>query len=196
MKKPSCLVWICSIIVAVVAVAVWRFYPVEKFEVVSIEAIVEERKQFEEMHPLNFEADNIADREKLINDLRERNRSYAEHSQWNGKTIVVHGYWNSPFEGFSISNKTSDQDEKFLLMKPAPDFKIPRSTFSRYIPSFFQNSAPYVRQDDCVKITGVYRATGYKGHWGLMDSVEWLEFHQIERWDQARQRWQRVYSWY
>jgi len=188
MKKISRSIWICSVIVIVVIVAASvLFFHGEDLEVVSVETIVREREQFEAMHPLKSEF-GIERRRK---ELEDRERSYAAHSKWNGKTIIVYGYWNSPFEGFSISNKTSNQDEKFLLMKPSPDFQLPISTFTRILPRFLQRPEAYALQDDFVKMTGVYNATGH----GTFEWSSGLEFHKIERWDRVNRCWQRVYSW-
>jgi hypothetical protein len=196
MKKISRSIWfgMAIVIVAIVAASVLFFHG-DDVEVVTVETIVSEREQFEAMHPLKSKPDTKVETEKFIQELSDRNRSYAATSKWNGKIIAVQGYWNSPFEGCSISNKTSDQDEEYLLMNPGSDFQLPRSTISRFLPRFLQHSQAFVMQDDFVKITGVYHATNYNGHWGLMESTSWLEFHKIERWDQSNRRWQRVYSW-
>lgn len=190
MQKRSRSFWIGSTIFgAVVVAAALRFYPSEEFEVASIEAIVNERKHFDAMHPLKNKIDAEEDNEKVIKEHSDRNQAFAAASRWNGKTIVVHGYWNSPFEGMSIYSKTTGKATVSISLKPSPDYLKPKSRLALLLHTYLPHSKA-LEQDDFVRITGVYHATNYRGSWGLMESVDWIEFHKIELWDQANQRWQ------
>jgi len=167
----------------------------EDGKVVTIESIVEERHQFETMHPLESGSNTITELGKRFDGLRDRGQSYAATSEYNGESVVVYGYWVGPFEGFSISSNASGQGGQYLLMKPGPNFFKTSSPLDKIIPRFLLRDPVLLEHDDYIKVSGVYHGTGYGEPGRVLESVNWLEFIRIERWDRENKCWQTAGSW-
>lgn len=112
---------------------------------------------------------------------------------WDGRPVVVEGYWHGPFEGFSISTKTgSTAVGEFLLMKPSPQFRDQGGVMSKIVPARFRGAPVFVSHNDYVRVSGIYHARGYRPSGYFLESAEWIEFREVHVWDRRRLRWEKV----
>lgn len=175
---------------AILLIALTWHFNSRQLPIVTIEELVQEREQFEAARPVK--STELAD---LFAENEKRSRSYAATSKWNGKSIIVKGYWGGSFEGISILAKPRGSYPESLMMRPAPDFGD--SQFSRrLVPSVLLPDAVIVKYTDYVRITAVYHAIGYDKPGSILQWSEWLEFHKIERWNRVSERWEQVIWWY
>jgi hypothetical protein len=65
----------------------------------------------------------------------------------------------------------------------------------KIIPRFLLRDPVLLEHDDYIKVSGVYHGTGYGEPGEVLESVNWLEFIRIERWDRENKCWQTADSW-
>ena len=113
---------------------------------------------------------------------------------WDGKSICLEGFWHGPFEGIAISTEPSSSAGKQLLMKPSPEFGVHESLLVRIVPFALRPDGIRVHHGDYVRILGFYHSTGYGDPGELLSSCRWVEFCDLEVWDQERKLWRSVDS--
>jgi len=114
---------------------------------------------------------------------------------WDGRRVLVKGYWHGPYEGISVATSASWNDGEFLLMKCTPDFQPHEWPIATIIPAWCFPKPILVRYGDYVKIRGIFHATGYDDPGTILNRSEWLELYEIELWDRAHMQWKRVVGW-
>lgn len=117
---------------------------------------------------------------------------------WDGKTVVVEGFWVGHFEGHSVSTSLGSWRERgpSLLMRPSSGAGKRGFSLDSILPAGLRRGAVLLSADDRVKITGVFHARGYGAPGTILESCEWLEFGEIKKWDRERGEWKKVDCWY
>ena len=116
MKWRRYAILIATICLGVILpIAGWKLSMGRKKPMVTVAEIVQEREKFGASRPLRAE---LGSKERW-SEHAARCRAYAATSTWENKAIIVHGYWNNPYGGFSISTKPPGGDGEFLPINQA-----------------------------------------------------------------------------
>ena len=155
------------------------------WEVVSITTLTQERKAFEDAHPLS---ETLEDGDERWEEYQRRCNLYAAASEWDGKRVLVRGCWDGQMDGWSLLKQAIVQRSEFLFLVRGEDSDETKPAIVQSAASLWVPAPVKLEQGDLIRVYGIYHAKGY--HWD--EARSWLEFLKIERWNVTEKRWERA----
>ena len=112
-----------------------------------------------------------------IRDLSRMDVDTETPNAWDGKLVIVEGFWVSRADGLSISTSRGPWQQRgpvLLIRRSAGAGKLGGSP-SSILPARLQGDPVWLESDDRVRVTAIYHADGWGALGSMLESIEWLQ---------------------